>query len=729
MNTSYGAKIELVSTLDQLNTAVEALRDVTVLPFDVETAQKWTFTEEADKKAPIDFNRLSLRSMQFGTLETIYVLDCALVPNWQESESFVNLLTNDNVLKIAHNKNFEYKVLKRAGVVINRMGCTMLTEQILQLGLLNKAPALAELVAKYCGGLVMEKDIRDTFVTEQEVLPLRPEQIEYAANDVDILLPIHTQQWAEVQERQIETLVEFEWTTRRSFGNIELRGVLVDPVRWDELHQAAVIEHDKAKSNVYQQFRADALVRWEQRLREHEVQRALLADAIESCTDADERTILQETYNKIPSWLKQRPNSAGIREPKKTAMWHFDKVLTSPMQMKEVFALNGIEVEDTNERTLLRQKYFTWQGREGDANYPARGLKMIDDLLEFRGLDKRISTYGPTWLRHVSPVTQRVHAEYDILKETGRTGCQRPNVQNVPKRGSGAVYRTAFVPAPGNVFIVADYSQIELRVAADFSGDRNMIDAFNSGVDFHTVTAAKMFNVPLVEITDGVANKDKKYTDMRRAAKSVNFGIIFGIGRHKLSEQITFDSGTVCSPHAAAKFLQLYAHSYPRLMEYLKELEKRGQTLFFSDTHLGHRRRFLPPVEPVRGSKPWKEFVEEQDKYKMRMGGIGRESKNTPIQGSAACIAKIAINELETILPKYNAGIVMFVHDEIVVEGAEIEAEEVLGIVSRTMQKAGRQVLKHLTAEVDAHIASNWLADGDSIIEPGFEFDTPPWDA
>lgn len=717
--TTAGADIVLVDTLPALTQAAQdiANNNPGYFGFDVETWQRWTLAEEAEGKAAIDYNRIGLRSMQFGRTDVVYVIDCARLPNWKDCTEYVQLLTNDAIWKVAHNKSFEYKVmLKAAGIEIRALACTMHAESLLFLGILPKKPSLAELVEKYCG-LVMEKDVRDSFVTERECLPLRDEQILYAANDVDVLMTIFAEQRKQLDDAKLWEVLLFEWKTRRCFDRIELRGIRVDTQRWQELYETALSEHAAIQAQLYSTFRADAVVRWENKLLAREAERTLILDELASGTLSDaDRAVLETRLKELPTWYKVRPNKqTGKLEPKKTAMWNFDKVLTSAMQMKEVFALNGIEVTDTNERTLLRQKYFQWQGKETWANYPARGIAMIDQLLKFRELDKRLSTYGPTWLRHTSPVTGKVHAEYDILKETARTGCQRPNVQNVPKRGSGTVYRTAFVPDEGNVFVVSDYSQIELRVAADFSGDPAMIAAFNSGADFHTATAALMFKIPVQELADRIAAKDKKAVDMRRAAKSVNFGIIFGIGRKKLSEQITFDSGVVCTEDEAAKFLQSYKESFPTLMKYLKDKEQYGQERFVTFTCLGHRRMFTPPVRPYRpvnankDSEAWRAFVEADEKYKRRMGGIGRESKNTPIQGSAAVIAKLAIHELEDILPKYRAGIVGFIHDEIIVECPKEEAEEVLGIVKRTMEKSGRVFLKKVKTEVDAHIGYDWL--------------------
>lgn len=632
MKTLLGANIQLISTLEQLNAAVEEVKDFPLLSVDTETCMKWTLAEEAEGKPPgIDHNRIKLRSIQFGDTNIVYVLDCALVPNWLDS-TLPSLLIGSQ-MKVAHNSSFERKCFLNVGIDLKNLCCTMISEQLLFQGLLMKRPSLVEVAEKYCG-IEMPKEVRDTFVYEQEVLPLREEQIEYAANDVDLLIPIFQIQKRELEALNLWKVAKFEYAVRAVFDKMELRGVKVDTVLWQKIYDDFAIEHEQIKSELFQQFRADAVIRWEQTLHAREAIRALWETVLDDPTASPERREeAQKELDKLPSWLKKRSNPEGKREPKKTAMWHFDKVLTSAMQMKEVFALNGIEVTDTNERTLLTAKYFKW-GDLSLPNYPTRGIKMIENLLTFRELDKRLTTYGPGWLRYSSPVSQRIHPEYDTIKETARTGCQRPNIQNVPKRGSGTIYRTAFVPGDGNVFVVSDYSQIELRMAAEHSQDKAMLDAFKSGEDFHTVTASMMFHIPLEEF---LAHKDEKeYKDKRRAAKAVNFGIIFGIGPKKLSEQITFDSGILCKQEEAQSYLSRYATSYPQLMQWLRKQEQVGQHTLCAYTKLGHRRQFTPLPKPLfqpKGSARYAEYEEAKKAYTMRMGGIGRESKNTPIQG------------------------------------------------------------------------------------------------
>jgi hypothetical protein len=621
----------------------------------------------------------------------------------------------------------------------------MQAERVLFLGLLDRAPSLAKLVEKYLGREML-KDVRDTFITEREVLPLRPEQIRYAADDVDCLIVIHAAQLRQLEEEGLLDIAEFEWDVQRAFAEISLRGIYLNSGMWIDLLTKNTAERDEAHARLFETFKPAAIQRWDQLCAEREAQRDAWQAELDALPEDQtaRREILEAQLKKLPSWLKVKPNKeTGVREPKKTSLWEFDKVLSSSMQLKGAFQVLGLDLKDTNERTLLLTQR-DWRERAMGAGedmvvaVPEQGLEAIDRLLEFRGLDKRVSTYGQNWLDAISPLTGYIHAEYDTLKDTARTGCSDPNVQNVPKRGDGKVFRQCFtagrtyvvelvtgdriwVAAEGRdavlarggrivdmfdpVFVVADYSQIELRVAAELSGDKNMIRAFRSGLDIHLATASLMFGIPPEQISK----------DQRTAAKCVNFGILFGIGPGKLAEQITNQPGAPpCSFDNAKKFLRMYAKSYPRLMEWLETMGKSARENLFTTTVMGHRRRFEKPEMPPRDlfrTNPHA-YEEAADKFRARMGGIEREGKNTPVQGTAACIAKTAILELERLLPQYGAGIVGFVHDEIVTITPDIVADEVAALQKRVMEEAGALFMHKVPCLAEVEIGLNWLGEG-----------------
>jgi DNA polymerase-1 len=266
-------------------------------------------------------------------------------------------------------------------------------------------------------------------------------------------------------------------------------------------------------------------------------------------------------------------------------------------------------------------------------------------LLEFRELDKLKGTYIDALPRYVNPSTGRIHTRFDqAVAATGRLSSSDPNLQNIPIRTEfGRAIRAAFVAPPGRVILSADYSQIELRVLAHLSADPELVDAFASGGDVHQRTAALMFDKPREQVT----------SDERRAAKTINFGVIYGMGEAALAKQIGI------SRDQASKFIAAYFMRYAgvaRFMERSVDSARRGEAV---RTLLG-RRRFLPNLHSANRAL---RFEAE------------RVARNTPIQGTAADILKLAMVDLgkEDAVP--GAEMVLTVHDELVFEVAEADAK------------------------------------------------------
>jgi DNA polymerase-1 len=720
LKTTGGADIIVITGKRHLQQAALYAKTWDVISLDIETAHDKEVTyNEAGKVqyTRLDYNLLKLRSIQFGNDEVVFVLDCALLPDWQIPE-FLDLLTNKDYRKVAHNATFEYRVLALHGVTCENLACTMQAERVLFQGLLMKRPSLAELVQKYVGREML-KDVRDTFIEERYVQPLRPEQIIYAADDVDVLIPIYQQQLTQLAAANLTRVAEFEWAVQRAFGNIMNRGVYLDTTAWREILEENIVLRDQAHAALFESFKPAVIKRWEHLLIEREKERERLLTEIDNTADPVVKERLTLLLDKLPSWLKKKPNKDGAYEPKKSAMWPFDKVLTSPAQLKHAFLQFGVELQDTNERTLQKVRR-DWLDHEANlkaagqptTDIPYEGLQAIQLLMDHRGLEKRVTGYGENWISAISEVTGLIHADYDTLKDTARTGCSDPNIQNVPKRGDGKKYRRCFPVRPGvdEQYVIGDYSQIELRVAAELSGDPNMIKAFNSGEDIHKATAGFMFNKS--------HDLSKVTGDERTAAKCVNFGILFGIGAQKLSEQITNSPGAApCSLQMAKDFLRLYTKSYPRLLKWLADMGQAAKDELQVFTVLGHRRRFNAPIMPNRSEYPTPfAFKEAQDKYRAQLGSIEREGKNTPVQGSAAVIAKWAILDLERKLPE-GAEIVLFVHDEIGIRCKTHLVPQVKKIMKECMEGAGQRFMKKVIClvEIEDH-GDNWL--GEHIVAP-----------
>ena len=302
---------------------------------------------------------------------------------------------------------------------------------------------------------------------------------------------------------------------------------------------------------------------------------------------------------------------------------------------------------------------------------------VVEDVLQYRQLAKLKSTYADGLLKTLSP-DGRVRTSFQMtVTATGRLSSTEPNLQNIPTRTDlGSEIRRMFVAEPGCVLVDADYSQIELRLLAHIAGDETMLETFRRGEDIHSRTAAEVFGVSLDVVTPL----------MRRHAKAVNFGIVYGISAFSLSKDIGV---TVAE---AKNYMEAYFERFAGVHRYMKEVVEQAKEQGFVET-LWHRRRALPELS--------------SSNFNLRAFGE-RVALNMPIQGTAADIMKLAMVRVANRLKQENlrAKLLLQVHDELIVECPEEEAEQVRALLREEMEGAA-ELRVPLTAE--AHSGKNWL--------------------
>lgn len=301
---------------------------------------------------------------------------------------------------------------------------------------------------------------------------------------------------------------------------------------------------------------------------------------------------------------------------------------------------------------------------------------IIEQVLEFRMLAKLKSTYADGLLKVISP-DGRIHTSFQMtVTATGRLSSTEPNLQNIPvRRALGAQIRKMFVAAPGMTLVDADYSQIELRLLAHISGDETMREAFLSGEDFHSVTASKVFNVPLSEVTP----------TLRSRAKAVNFGIVYGISAFSLAQDIGV------WPSEAKTYMEAYMEKYHGVRDYMKNIVAQAREDGYVSTLFG-RRRELPELK--------------SSNFNMRSFGE-RVALNMPIQGTAADIIKLAMVNVQKRLSAegMKSRLILQVHDELIVECPEGEADKAAEILRQEMENA---VSLAVPLTVDVHAGHSW---------------------
>ena len=298
-------------------------------------------------------------------------------------------------------------------------------------------------------------------------------------------------------------------------------------------------------------------------------------------------------------------------------------------------------------------------------------------LLEHRTLSKLKSTYTDKLPLQISENSSRVHTSFhQAITTTGRLSSSDPNLQNIPIRTEdGRRIRQAFEASKSNELISADYSQIELRIMAHLSEDKGLLKAFNNNEDIHSLTASEVFSVDQNAVTP----------DLRRNAKAINFGLIYGISAFGLGKQLGINR------NLAAKYMAMYFAKYPGVKEYMESTKQSARDLGYIETLFG-RRLYLRDINAGNG---------------IRRQAAERAAINAPVQGTAADIMKIAMINMHQELKKakLNAKMTLQVHDELIIESPPSETKEVVNLLKKSMSEATK--LK-VPLEVDVGIGNNW---------------------
>ena len=346
--------------------------------------------------------------------------------------------------------------------------------------------------------------------------------------------------------------------------------------------------------------------------------------------------------------------------------------LDSPKQLLEIlYEKQGLPVlqktpkgqPSTNEATLQRL---------------AEEYDLPKVILEYRTLAKLKSTYTDSLIAMENPVTKRIHTSYhQAVTSTGRLSSTEPNLQNIPiKTSEGRRIREAFVPEKGNVLISADYSQIELRIMAHLSGDKNLTNAFNNNLDVHSATAAEIFRVDIKDVD----------SNQRRSAKAINFGLMYGMSAFGLTKQLDITRAE------AQSYLDTYFERYTGVRDYMDNVRAEAKKDLYVQTIMG-RRLYVNEINAANG---------------LRRQAAERAAINAPLQGSAADIIKKAMLDVDTWIANEASDttkMIMQVHDELILEAKKSESEEVLSKVKEIMEAA---VNLDIPLIVEASIGSNW---------------------
>jgi DNA polymerase-1 len=426
---------------------------------------------------------------------------------------------------------------------------------------------------------------------------------------------------------------------------------------------------------------------------------------------AEDADITLKLFNKLDELLTDKPNQVKLLKELEYPLVHVlsrveqngakidkDKLKEHSKELSEKIAdlttqaykISGAEFNLDSPKQLLEVLYeklklpVLKKTPKGQPSTNEETLQRLSEeyelpkiILQYRTLAKLKSTYTDSLIRIENPVSKRIHTSYQqAITSTGRLSSTEPNLQNIPiKTAEGRRIREAFVPDKNNILISADYSQIELRIMAHLSKDKNLTNAFNKGLDVHSATAAEVFGVDLDDITQ----------DQRRSAKAINFGLMYGMSAFGLTRQLDI-------PRAEAqKYLDTYFERYTGVKDYMANTKAQAKEDMFVETLMG-RRLYLNEINAANG---------------LRRQAAERAAINAPLQGSAADIIKKAMIDIDAFLNKEmpEVKMIMQVHDELIFETPKKNAEEVMLTMKDMMEKT---VKLDIPLIADAAIGDNW---------------------
>lgn len=578
-------------------------------------------------------NKIVMLQLNYGDIT--YIIDARYVDICKLKSELESLLV------VGQNLKFDYKFLKFHGIELNEIYDTFLAECCITNGVEDRELGLAALALKYCN-IKLDKSVRNQFI-DLRGDPFTEKQIVYGVGDVTCLTEIKQKQKKSIKELDIVNWVDNEMASCLPLADIEYNGMGFDSAKWLELAK-------KAENNT-----------------------------IEYVNDLDN---LVRTEPKLKKFIKTKVQGNlffGVEEGYDHER-DIDILWSSPSQVEKVFKALGLDIESTGEREI--SKYQN--------NYP-----IVKKFIDYKKQQKLVTTYGEDFLKYINKNTGRIHTSFWQILDTTRVSSgdkYSPNMQNIPAK---IEYRNCFIPRKGFKMVSCDFSGQELRLTADGSQEPLWVDAFLNGEDLHSKVASMVFNVPLDKVRDKPEFlRGKSYRD---AAKTVNFGLVYGMSKYKLSDTLSI------SVETADTIIKDYFKATGNLNNFLARCRQYGVSK-------GYIRSFKP-YSIIRYFPKWNEDLSDKENFKIK-GEIERASMNTPIQASGGQMTKRALFLLRNYIKQHNLQndvyIVMTVHDQIDCEVKDDYAEEWSLIQKRIMEEAGSEIIKTIPVLSEITISDCW---------------------
>jgi len=575
---------------------------------------------------------------QIGDEDKQYVIDTRFV----SIEPLRDILESKNIIKIFHNAKFDYKFIKHwAHIECENIYDTFLVERVLSCGR-HIGYGLKDLCKRYLN-VELNKEVRNQFIGLSGQA-YRDDQIVYGAKDVEYLCKIRVLQLPKISDFKLDKVVDLENNAVLAFADIEFNGISIDRDRWEVIAKASEQEALDMRDKL------DELVKSSPEL----------SCFVLSHVQGDLFTPIEEI------------RKVGIK-------W------TSPTQVLKVFKKLVPELEDVNGKKMYKYR---------------RQHKIIDLYVKYKEKMKLATSYGKDFFKFVS-CDGKIHTQFNQILDTGRVASKKPNMQQIPADNK---FRNCFLAPDGWCFVSSDYSSQELNVIAFGSKDPVWINALEQGQDLHSVCADLVYGQEWVDTAEDdcsyMKNKSKckcpKHGKLRTNVKTINFGLAYGMGPHKLADTLDI------SIKEAEILIEKYFKAFPSIGGFLDKLGSFGKKYGYIKT--------FPPYNRRRWFPDWSPRMYKDRSAAFELGSIERASKNTPIQGASADMTKLAMVLIRDYIKMTNAPvqIVMTVHDQIDTICKNSYAEKWVIKMTELMELAALQVVTNGLLKADTNISKSW---------------------
>ena len=572
--------------------------------------------------------------LQIGIEDRIYIFNALSLPR-DIIKLVVQKIIDVDRKVIMHNAKFDTKILKaQFDLLITNVFDTMYAEVLLNAGVGEKLYSLAYVVEKYCGE-ILDKELREEFIQENPDPNIPEHLIQYSALDVKYLQEVYEEQMKLLEENKELRIQKIEEDFIAPSAMMEYYGIGMDKALWAKAADKAIA--------LAEEYRRDFIAYCFDKLDYSKYNNGMeLAEdlCIPVKLKRDQKVVVEiKKVELLKEWAKENFN------------------MNSTKQMPALLNAVGIKISGSSAKAInkLNKKH-----------------EATELLLKYREQAKLASTYGYNILEMISPITNRLHTDYNNIISTGRISSMKPNLQNIPATNE---YRNPFIPQEGWSFINPDYSQMELRLTGAVSGETKMIYAYKNSADIHKLTASLLFHKNIDEVTK----------EERGTGKTLNFAILYGTSEFGLKKNLGI------SVDEARSLIDGFFAGYPKLSAFKEMAEEQMLKLGYSITPLG-RRRYIQP-------KPL--FTDAYGLKNWRAKQL-REGFNHIIQGGSADIVKLAINN---IFYKNPFGellrILHQVHDEILVEARDDIAKDASEFIKYEMESVEQKFLGEIPALVD----------------------------